>query len=287
MFRKQVYIWLLSVMAVVVLPLGQRVTASGLENDNESLTRTWIADSDADGVDDANDLCPGTPAGTPVNTYGCPTDVASCDYTTSTVMLVSTGGSSGGTVSTRYVLASNNGTILQINPTATFTGLSGTATYMALAVTFEGAATNLTVGSALSAVTASCLDWSNALVFKACVQGPVTCDYQVGQTITLQAAGGSSGAGIKTSYVLTDAGGKLVKVASSPSFNSSDLAAGTYMAYALTYTDDASIANLVANGVNTLNQVTASCLVRSSAVSITVCGCPPAVCVPVVVSRLR
>ncbi|RYC68428.1 MULTISPECIES: hypothetical protein [Spirosoma] len=251
------------------------------------MTVEWVADSDADGVDDAIDLCPGTPANTEVNDYGCPIDLPGCDYTTSTVTLASTGGSSGSAVSTRYVLADNSGVILQINPTASFTGLSGTATYMALALTYEGAVSNLQVGNLLSDVSASCMDWSNALVFKACVQAPVTCDYQIGQTITLRAAGGSTGPGTRTSYVLTDATGKLVKVSSAPSFSTADLTAGTYMAYALTYTDDNSIANLVANGTNTISQVTASCLAKSPALSLTICGCPTAVCVPLIVSRVR
>lgn len=248
---------------------------------------TWVTDSDQDGIDDTQDLCPGTPAGTTVNAYGCPMNVAQCDYTTSTVTLIAQGGSIGAGISTRYVLTSITGTILQISPTASFTGLTGTATYMALAVTYDGIANNLTVGNTLSAVSASCLDWSDALVFKACVIPPATCDYQVGETIVLRATGGSAGAGILTRYVLTDATGKLVSLSTTPSFSSAALAAGTYRAYALTYTDDTSLANLVVNGTNTLSQVTASCLASSEAYPVTLCGDCHTSCVPILIVRTR
>ena len=244
-------------------------------------------DTDGDGVPDNRDLCPGTPAGTPVNAYGCPLTVAQCDYTTSAVTLVSTGGSSGTSVSTKYVLTNNVGTILQISPTASFSGLSGTATYMAVALTADGAVSNQAVGQSLSAVSASCYAWSTALVFKACVTSTTACDYQVGQLITLQTAGGSSGAGIKTSYVLTNATGKLMVVSATPTFMTLGLAAGTYNAYALTYTDNSSITNLVANGVNALAQVTASCLAQSPAQLLLLCSNCAAKCIPITVVKIR
>ncbi|MEZ0541288.1 hypothetical protein [Fibrella arboris] len=290
MDTKQSYSWVLRVGATIALLLGLGVAATVVAVPTDGLVTGWLADSDADGVDDATDLCPGTPTGTAVNAYGCPLAVAGCDYTTSTVTLTSSGGSSGTAVTTRYVLASNTGTILQISPTASFSGLSGTATYMAVALTYEAPISNLAPGNALSAVSASCFDWSDALVFRACVASTTptpVCDYQVGQLITLQGAGGSAGAGIKTSYVLTDAGGKLVRVSASPSFATSGLVAGTYLAYALTYADDASVANLVANGVNTVSSVMASCLAQSPGLSLQLCGNCAAECLPLVVTRIR
>lgn len=290
MTSKPLFSWLLGLSVGLWLTTGQCLAAPMSGRTTTLLVTNWLADSDLDGVDDANDLCPGTPTGTAVNAYGCPLSLTTCDYTTSTVNLVSSGGSSGSTVNTRYILASNTGTILQISPTASFSGLSGTATYMAVAVTYEAPVSNLAIGNVLSAVSASCLDWSDALVFNACVATPTPppagCDYQIGQPIVLQAAGGSSGAGIKTSYVLTDAGGKLIQVSATPTFTTTGLLAGSYQAYALTYTDDSSITNLVANGVNTLSQVTANCRALSPAQSLTLCACSVR-CVPITVSRLR
>jgi len=283
------YGWLIGLWVLLWLTAGPDISARPLPNTATGLVAEWLDDTDNDGVSDANDLCPGTPLGTAVNTYGCPIDLAQCDYTTSTVTLKSSGGSSGSTVTTSYVLADNTGRILQISNTPGYTGLTGSATYMALAITYDGPVTNLSVGSSLSTVSASCLAWSNALVFKACVAvpPPSACDYQVGQSISLQTAGGSSGAGIKTSYVLTDASGKLVSISTTPSFLTTGLTAGTYQAYALTYTDDNSIANLVVNGSNTLGQVTASCLAVSPAYPIKLCSPCPTRCVPILVVKIR
>lgn len=289
--NKHIFGWLLGLCISMGLPTRSALATPLAIEPTGGLVTGWLADSDLDGVDDATDLCPGTPGGTAVNAYGCPLTVATCDYTTSTVALKTSGGTSGTTVTTRYVLASNTGIILQITPTATFSGLSGTATYMAVALTYEAPISNLAVGQSLSAVSASCFDWSDALVFKACVATtpppPTGCDYQVGQFISLQIAGGSSGAGIRTSYVLTDAAGKLVRVSPTPTFATIGLTAGTYSAYALTYTDDSSITNLVANGINTLSQVTASCLASSPALPLALCSnCAPQ-CLPMFVTRIR
>ncbi|GAB3022956.1 hypothetical protein [Spirosoma pulveris] len=288
MYMKQICSWILGSAVGVTLILSQSVAATLSDEPTHSLTTNWlVADADRDGVDDSVDLCPGTAAGVAVSVYGCPLDLAACDYTTSTVTLKSAGGSTGSTLTTRYVLASNTGTILQVSATPSFTGLTGTATYMALALTYDGTVSNLSVGNPLSSVLASCQDWSDALMFKACVPPVPTCDYQVGDVITLRSAGGSSGTGVKTSYVLTDASGKLIRVSTTASFTTTELVAGAYKAYALTYSDDASITNLVANGSNTLAQVSASCLAVSSAYPLTLCGGCQAQCIPIMVVRIR
>lgn len=285
MYTKHYCCWVLGLCASLWL-LTSQVLATPLPDETTKAATAWLADGDSDGVDDAVDLCPGTPGGVAVNAYGCPLALATCDYTTATVTLTPAGGSSGTAVTTRYVLASNTGTILQINPSASFTGLSGTATYMALAVTYEEPISNLLVGNALSAVSAACYDWSDALVFKACVAPTGNCDYQIGDQIVLQATGGSEGIGVKTSYVLTDAAGTLVQVSATPVFASAGLTSGTYNAYSLTYTDDGTIMNLTANGTTTLGQVTADCLAISPALPLMLCGCPPR-CLPILVVRVR
>lgn len=247
-------------------------------------TTQWLADSDADGVADDRDLCPNTAPGIPVNGYGCPTEKSQCDYTTETVTLKSTGGSPA---NTRFILADSLGTIRQISSTPTFTGLTGSVTYMALSLVYDGTVSNLSVGQPLSGVQATCLDWSDALMIRVCVPSSTTCDYQIGEVITLKASGGSSGPGVKTSYVLTDADGKLVQVTTTPVFPTAGLAAGSYRAYALTYSDDNSISRLLANDANQLSQVTANCLALSPAQPILLCGeCQP-YCLPITIVRIR
>jgi hypothetical protein len=237
---------------------------------------------------------------TPLNFQACVTPTGSgsttpppsasltCDYNTSTISLVSTGGSSGSSVSTRYVLATPGGSIVQVSPTATFTGLSGTATYQALAFTYEGGVQNLAAGNAISSVTASCSAWSTPLNFQVCAATnpptPLTCDYTIGDVITLRATGGSSGTGVKTSYVLANGSDNVLQVSATPSFNTTGLAVGVYRAYAMTYNDDNSIVNL-AVGRN-VSQIAASCLATSTVFLFRLCDCVP-VCVPITVERLR
>lgn len=245
-----------------------------------------LTDSDGDGVADEKDRCPNTPAGTVVNSYGCPLSTANCNYSTSTVTLTSTGGSTGEGIHTQYVLATNTGTIVQLASVPTFTGLSGTATYMALAVTYQGNSSNLSVGQSLSAVSGSCLVWSDALVFQVCVP-TTTCDYQAGQTISVQSSGGSVGPGIRTQYVLTTAAGVLVQLSNTPSFSSTTLTEGLYTVYAVTYAEDGSIRNLLVNGSNTISMVTGNCVVQSNGVTVRVCGQCLAQCVPIVLKRRR
>ena len=271
------------------LTAGQQISAVSANcldwSDALIIKACILNDKDRDGVPDDKDLCPGTPIGTPVNAYGCPYDVAGCDYTTSTVTLKATGGSIGTSVSTRYVLTSNTGTILQVATVPTFNGLSGTATYMALAVTYDGSVNNLTAGQQISAVSANCLDWSDALVFRVCVMPPATCDYQIGQFISLKSAGGSVGPGITTKYVLANTSGVIVQVSNQPLFSTTALMPGMYVAYAITYTDDGTVHNLSVNGSNTLQQITATCINVSSGVGLRLCeGCLPK-CLPIVVQR--
>ncbi|WP_177225963.1 hypothetical protein, partial [Arsenicibacter rosenii] len=191
----------------------------------------------------------------------------------------------GAGITTRYVLASNQGTILQVADVPAFTGLSGTATYMAVALTYEGTVTNLSIGQSLSAVTAGCLDWSEAVVFKTCVDVPLNCDYRIGQPITLQSTGGSIGPGIGTKYVLTNKAGLLVSVSNQPTFTSNGLTEGIYMVYAVTYTEDGSMQNLSANGVNTIYTLKADCMHLSAGLTFRICeGCIQA-CVPVIIKH--
>lgn len=274
-------------VGLIGLGLLGEVKAIGGSFTSSTPGQAWLVDSDGDGVADERDVCPNTPTGTAVNTYGCPWEVSQCDYTTSTITLSSSGGSTGAGISTRYVLTTNTGQIVQVASVPTFNGLSGTATYMALAVTYEGVVSNLSIGQSLSAVSASCLDWSDALVFKACVSSSATCDYQVGQLIQLHSTGGSIGPGIMTQYVLTNEAGVIVQLSNTPSFASGSLTEGLYSAYAVTYTEDGSIRNLSANGINTVSMLTATCLTTSPGVLLRLCGQCLTRCIPFRIKRTR
>lgn len=246
-----------------------------------------ISDADSDGIPDTNDLCPNTPAGTAVNAYGCSLSRTSCDFMTASITLTSAGGSGGGTL--RYVLADSVGQIIQVSTGPTFSGLTGSRTYMALSIIHDGSVANLTAGQSLSSVTASCFDWSDALLVRVCVTQPPGgggCDYSLGTPITLTSTGGSTTAGTLTRYVLVNSAGIIVQVTSGPTFTTTGFPAGSYSAYSLVYTDDQSLRNLQTNSALALVQ--SSCLSLSTPLTLTLCSAKCIVrCVPFVIQRIR
>ncbi|MCX6218560.1 hypothetical protein [Spirosoma sp.] len=278
------------ILIALLLPITTWAVPTEAVNKSVSTGMVWASDTDGDGVPDTSDLCPGTPAGTSVNAYGCPLTLASCDFTSSTITLKSSGGSGSGT--TQYVLADSVGIIVRVSSTATFSGLAGSRTYMALSITHDGSVSNLSVGQPLSSVTATCFDWSDALPIRVCVSlpppppPPATCDYRIGMPITLTSAGGSPSTGTLTRYVLVASNGVITQLSSLASFSSVGLTSGQYSAYALIYTDDQSIQNLQVG--KAFSTVTAQCLAVSSPLLLTLCDavCPPS-CIPITVRRIR
>lgn len=238
-----------------------------------------IIDADGDGVPNTNDLCPNTPIGTTVNPYGCPTTIATCDYTTSSFSLKVTG-----TVptETRYLLVNSaTGIIDQITTTPTFTALVGTKTYMVLAYSYTGTASSLVIGNQLSTVSAACQDFSTALVVKVCV--PVdngnNCDYTT-STVTLKAT--TPPAGFSTKYVLVNQLGNIRQIVSTPTFTGLS-GTNTYNVYAISYAG--TVSNLTIG--NSLFAVTGTCFDWSLPLSINVCVCKPVICVPMTVTKTK
>lgn len=251
------------------------------------------ADSDGDGVTDASDRCPGTPSGTLVNAYGCPRTTLACSFTTGSFSLSSSGGSGGGTV--RYVLADSVGIIRQVSSTPTFSNLSGSKTYMALAISHDGTATNLSPGQALSAVSATCYDWSDGLTVRVCVSEvdtdgdgvvdsadlcpetprgtainaygcPVSltsCDYTSSNIRLNSTATASSSMDV---YVLTDSTGRILQINNQPEFGGLS-GSHTYMVAALRY--EGLMTGLTVG--QPLNGATAPCYDWSDALVVRVC----------------
>ncbi|WP_080240893.1 thrombospondin type 3 repeat-containing protein [Spirosoma rigui] len=274
-------------LLMLLLPLTVWASPPALVLAETTKTQVAVADADNDGVPDANDRCPNTPTGTTVNTYGCPLTQTTCDFTTVSITLTSTGGSGDGML--RYVLADSVGQILQASETPSFTGLTGAHTYMALSISHDGSVSNLTAGQSLSSVTATCFDWSDALIVRVCVPQPpppARCDYTIGTSIVLTSTGGSITAGTLTRYVLVDSAGLMVQIASGPSFATAGLLPGSYSAYALVYSDDQRIVNLQTG--QALGQVQSSCLALSDPLRLTLCNADcVARCVPFVIRRIR
>lgn len=144
--------------------LGQKSTATII------VTSTTNNDLDADGVPNAQDLCPNTPVGTLVNAYGCPKTLVTCNAPTNAITITSTPNSPQVGQVNSYVLTDSVGIIQFISTTPSFTGLTFNKTYMAVAIGYmnDGSLAGLTVGQPLSGVTAACLDKSDAILVKPC-----------------------------------------------------------------------------------------------------------------------
>lgn len=109
----------------------------------------------------------------PLNVKICPPAVGgTCDYTTSSFTLqTQTSPPVDGT--TKYILTSLSGTILQVNTTPTFSGLSGSQSYNVYAVSYTGSISNLTVGSSYNNILGACYDLSNPVLVTVCVCKPI------------------------------------------------------------------------------------------------------------------
>ncbi|WP_337045238.1 hypothetical protein, partial [Emticicia sp. 17c] len=237
-----------------------------------------VLDTDGDGVTDDKDLCPNTASGTTVNAYGCPVSLTSCDYSSSSFSVSLVGAAP---TETRYLLVnSQSGLIEQIATSPSFSGLTGSNTYMVLAYSYTGTPTGLTVGGQLSSLTASCQDFSNALMVKVCV--PVVgnnCDYTT-SSITLNIVGTAPANGV-TKYVLVNTSGIIVKISDTPTFTGLS-GVNDYYAYAISYTG--TISNLsIGNNLSTVN---GSCFDWSNPVPLKVCVCK-SVCLPVLTTKIK
>ncbi len=98
-------------------------------------------------------------------------DNGTCDFTTSSFTLNTAPAPSGAT--TKYLLVNQSGTILKLADSPTFTGMSGTNTFNAYAISYTGSVNNLSLGSNISGVTGPCLDWSSPLSVRVCVCNPI------------------------------------------------------------------------------------------------------------------
>ena len=265
-----------------VILLAGGVQKSFAKTTNE--TTKIVADSDVDGVDDAVDLCPETPIGTTVNAHGCPVSLAACDYNTKDVSFQLVSSAPVGKITQYLLVDAADGKIAQISSTPAFTNIAGTKTYMVVSFSYEndGTATGLNVGGALSQVTAACRDFSNALMVKICspIVPPVACDYTT-PTVSLNVSGAVPA---NTKYVLTNTAGTILQIQNTPTFTG---LSGTqnYNAYALSYTNDGSLANLTVG--NAYSQITANCFDSSNPFPMKVCVCKPNICLVMEVTKTK
>lgn len=209
-----------------------------------------------------------------------------CDYNSSSVTFnIGVPASLPPNSLTIYLLVDDaTNLIAQISATPSFSGIVQTKVYDVYAYSYvnDNTVTGLTVGGSLSAVTASCGDFSSPLTVRICpppIGGGGACDYTTSsftlQTQTPPPAGGT------TRYILTNLSGTILQVSPSPSFSGLS-GSQSYNVYAVSYTG--SISNLTVGG--NYNNISGICYDLSNPVLVTVCVCKP-ICLPVTIARIK
>lgn len=230
-------------------------------------------DNDKDGVDNANDLCPNTPANTPVNDFGCPVEKDECDFVIPDIKINAVFPSTDPNLTTKYLLADANGMIVQISSKPSFFGLREEAVYMVVAFSYNGDlnSTNLGLGKSLAEVSPDFSDFSDALAIKVCPE-EIQCSYNEGVDISLNVTSANTNSGTTvTTFVLTDVNGVIMDISSDPIFDNSLVSEGYYSAIAFSYEDDQSIENLELGNYSW--EVTANCLDQSDPITLKICPC--------------
>ncbi len=154
-----------------------------------------------------------------------------CTFTsTQTLSLVASGGTATGTTH-QYILANGDGIILQVAATPNF-GVQAAGGYLVYDVASDVSTpvAGLTVGASVTAVTGTCVRFSNPFPVVVCPDA-TNCSLQAGASLSV-ALGGGNTAGATLSYYLVNEAGQIVAVSSVPSF-SAIATAGTYFVYEL------------------------------------------------------
>jgi hypothetical protein len=207
-----------------------------------------------------------------------------CDYNSSSVTFnIGTPASLPANALTKYLLVDDaTNLIAQISNSPSFSGIVQTKVYDVYAFSYvnDNTVTGLVIGGPLSAVTASCGDFSNPLTVKICPPAnPGQCDFTTPsftlQTQTNPPVGGT------TQYILTNLSGTILQLASMPTFSGLS-GSNSYNVFAVSYTG--SISNLSVG--SNYNDITGLCYDLSNPFPVTVCVCKP-ICLPVTVVKIK
>ena len=161
-----------------------------------------------------------------------------CDFTTGQITLNVVGGNQTDQYNTTYVLTDVDGIILSVNESAPTFDVFVEGFYVAYAINFRDGTTvdGLNTNSHVDMITADdCFDIGAPFGFTVCEEITV-CNYCLGETVVLNAEGGNDTPGFTTRYVLTDNNGRIISIATEPSWE--DLDQGIYLAFAVNYESD-------------------------------------------------
>ncbi|AFK04149.1 hypothetical protein Emtol_3016 [Emticicia oligotrophica DSM 17448] len=207
-----------------------------------------------------------------------------CDYSSSSVTFnIGTTASLPQNALTKYLLVDHTtNAIVQISTSPSFSGIVQSKVYDVYAFSYvnDNTVTGLTVGSPLSAVTASCSDFSNPLTVRIC---PPTnsgqCDFTTSSfTVKTQTTPPTNGT---TQYILADLTGTILQINSVPTFSGLS-GSNTYNVLAISYTE--SVSNLIIGG--NYNNITGNCFDLSNPLPVSVCVCKP-ICLSVTTVKIK
>ena len=208
----------------------------------------------------------------------------SCDYNSPNIAFnIGTPGTFPNNSLTSYILVDHaTGIIAKISSTQSFTGIVQPKLYGIYAFSYvnDNTVTGLTVGGALSNLTAACGDLSNPLIVNVCLpSNSGDCDYTTSsitlKTVTTPPVGGT------TQYILTNLSGIILQITSTPTFTGL-WGSQSYNVYAVSYTGI--ISNLTVG--SNFNTITGSCYDLSNPLLVTVCVCKP-ICLIITVTKIK
>ena len=182
----------------------------------------------------------------------------SCDFTVGPVSLAVNGGNQTDIYSTTYILTNVSGFILEINEDSPDFEITQQGFFVAYALNFR-IGTNfsgLGVGEHIDFFNADdCFDLGAPYGFTVC-EDISTCNYCLGETVTLNSSGGNNDAGFTTRYVLTDNTGEIIAIEDEPTFM--DLDDGIFLAFPINYETGKQIEGLSIGG--SITQLRGGCL---------------------------
>lgn len=201
----------------------------------------------------------------------CPSP-GTCDYEAGDISFSAAGQNTEAEYTQVYLLTDLADNILQISETTTFADVvAGMYKIYGLNYLTDGGINNLSVGNNKMNISGGCLDFSNVYIFEVC--GGLCCTYTEGDVV-FAANNFNADAEYTQVFVLVNDSGQILQISNSSSFT--EVAAGTYYAYALNYLTSGGIENL-AEG-STLNEVTGECFDFSAPYIFEVCPVIPEEC---------
>ena len=173
-----------------------------------------------------------------------PTTGCNCDNTTGNISFTISNQNTTAAYTQKYVLTTNNGLMIALSNTPSFTGLSS-GQYAVYALNYEttSGVTGLTVGQNISLVSGACLNVAVPLFYHVCIPS-YSCNSTTGD-ITATISSQNNTTTYTQKYALTDETGKILLLSNNPTFVG--LTNGKYQMFAINYETASGVTGLTIN----------------------------------------